>query len=146
MGFIRKLIINWLCSIGFVIDTRIRTRGPKERLIYSDGQRGLSVLFNTMSGRITVGQNVVFEHDVIVLTGRDLFSDGNYKDIQKGGNDIVIKDGCWIASRAIILGGVTVGKGCLVCAGAVVTNDVPDNTMVAGVPAKFIKALNNPAR
>jgi maltose O-acetyltransferase len=94
-----------------------------------------------MSGRITVGHNVVFGHSVMVLTGKHLFSDGNYKDIQESGNDIVIRDGCWIASGAIILGGVTVGERALVCAGAVVTNDVPDDTMVGGVPARAIKLL-----
>jgi acetyltransferase-like isoleucine patch superfamily enzyme len=94
MGFIRKRIINWLCSLGFIHDSRIRIRGPKERLTYPDGIRGLSILFNTMSGRITVGHNVVFGHSVMVLTGKHLFSDGNYKDIQESGNDIVIRDGC----------------------------------------------------
>lgn len=49
---------------------------------------------------------------------------------------IVIEAGCWIGARALILGGVTVGAGSIVAAGAVVTDDVAPNTLVAGVPAR----------
>jgi len=42
---------------------------------------------------------------------------------------------------AIILGGVTIGNGSVVAAGSIVTNDVPENVLVAGIPAKVIKKL-----
>lgn len=51
---------------------------------------------------------------------------------------VVIEDDAWITTGAIILPGVTVGKGSLVAAGAVVTKDVPAYTIVGGVPAKII--------
>jgi acetyltransferase-like isoleucine patch superfamily enzyme len=54
---------------------------------------------------------------------------------------IVIKRNAWIGAGATILPGVTVGENAVVAAGAVVTSDVPPNTIVGGVPAKFIKAL-----
>jgi acetyltransferase-like isoleucine patch superfamily enzyme len=54
---------------------------------------------------------------------------------------VKIEDGVWIGARAVILGGVTVGYGSIVAAGAVVTKDVKPNTMVGGVPAKVIKHL-----
>jgi len=54
---------------------------------------------------------------------------------------IVIKRNAWIGAGAIILPGVTVGENAVVAAGAVVTADVLPNTIVGGVPAKFIKYI-----
>lgn len=54
---------------------------------------------------------------------------------------IVIKKGAWIGAAVTILPGVTVGENAIVAAGAVVTKDVPDNSIVGGVPAKFIKSI-----
>ncbi len=55
---------------------------------------------------------------------------------------ITIKDGCWICSGATICGGVTIGENSVVAAGAVVTRDVPPNSLVAGVPAKVIRQID----
>lgn len=54
---------------------------------------------------------------------------------------ILICDDVWIASKVTILKGVIIGKGAMVAAGSVVTRNVPDYTLVAGVPAKVIKNL-----
>ncbi|MCQ2213266.1 MAG: sugar O-acetyltransferase [Bacteroidaceae bacterium] len=52
---------------------------------------------------------------------------------------VTIGNGCWIGAGAILTAGVTIGDGAVVAAGAVVTQDVAPRTMVGGVPAKFIK-------
>ena len=54
---------------------------------------------------------------------------------------IVIKRNAWIGAAATILPGVTIGENAIVAAGAVVSKDVPANTVVGGVPAKFIKTI-----
>lgn len=54
---------------------------------------------------------------------------------------IVIKRNAWIGAGAIILPGVTIGENAIVAAGTVVTKDVPDNVIVAGVPAKTIRNI-----
>lgn len=54
---------------------------------------------------------------------------------------ILIKRNAWIGAGATILPGVTVGENAVVAAGAVVSKDVPDNTVVGGVPAKVLKNL-----
>lgn len=54
---------------------------------------------------------------------------------------IVVEDDVWLATRSMILKGVTIGKGSVVAAGAVVTRDVPPFTMVAGVPARHVRSL-----
>lgn len=55
---------------------------------------------------------------------------------------IVIKRNAWIGAAATILPGVTIGENAVVAAGAVVTTDVPANTIVGGIPAKVLKNLN----
>lgn len=52
---------------------------------------------------------------------------------------VVIEDNVWIAGRAIITAGVTIGTGTVIAAGAVVTKDVPPMSVVAGVPGRVIK-------
>jgi acetyltransferase-like isoleucine patch superfamily enzyme len=54
---------------------------------------------------------------------------------------VVIKRNAWIGAGATILPGVTVGENSIVAAGAVVNKDVPDNTVVGGVPAKVLRAI-----
>ena len=49
------------------------------------------------------------------------------------GNDV------WIGDSVLIINGVTIGDGAIIAAGAVVTKDVPDNAVVAGIPAKVVK-------
>ena len=55
---------------------------------------------------------------------------------------IVIKRNAWIGAAATILPGVTVGENSVVAAGALVSKDVPPNTVVGGIPAKIIKQIN----
>jgi acetyltransferase-like isoleucine patch superfamily enzyme len=59
---------------------------------------------------------------------------------------IVIGQNVWIGAHATILPGVTIGDGAIVAAGAVVTKDVPGNTIAGGVPARFIKNIDEPYR
>ena len=53
--------------------------------------------------------------------------------------EIVVEDDCWLASGSIILAGVTVGRGSIIAAGAVVTKDVPPYSIVGGNPGKIIR-------
>ena len=55
---------------------------------------------------------------------------------------VIVRRNAWIGAGAMILPGVTIGENAIVAAGAVVTKDVPDNTVVAGVPAKILRNIN----
>ncbi len=55
---------------------------------------------------------------------------------------VTIEDDVWIGSRVIILPGIKIGKGSIIGAGAVVTKDVPEYSIVGGVPAKLIRSRN----
>ena len=55
---------------------------------------------------------------------------------------IVIGDNCWFGANVSIMPGVNIGSGCVIAAGSVVTKDMPENSMIAGVPAKVIKTID----
>lgn len=59
---------------------------------------------------------------------------------------IVLGRNVWVGSNATILQGVTIGDNAVVAAGAVVSRDVPANTIVGGVPARIIKRIDNPEK
>lgn len=56
---------------------------------------------------------------------------------------ISIGNNCWIVSNVSIMPGVTIGNGCIIGVGAVVTKNMPDNSLIAGIPAKIIKQIKN---
>lgn len=56
---------------------------------------------------------------------------------------VIIMDNVWIGCRVIVLKGVTIGSGAIIAAGAVVTKDIPDNSIAAGVPARIISSYKN---
>ena len=86
-------------------------------------------------GTITIGDNVSISSEVCILT-----ADHDLQSCDFAGRTrlVNIEDYVFIGTRAMILPGVTLGKGCAVAAGAVVTKSVSPFTIVAGVPAKPI--------
>lgn len=92
---------------------------------------------------IQIGDQVRIGHGVALLTvDHDVGPEEMRSGARKFG-PIVIGNGAWIASRVIVLPGVTIGAGSIVAAGAVVSRDVPPNTLVAGVPARTLRALRH---
>jgi acetyltransferase-like isoleucine patch superfamily enzyme len=87
-------------------------------------------------GGVEIGANVNLAPEVMVLTAYHDPDSDNFRGIQK---KVVIEDYAWIATRAMILPGVTIGRGAVVGAGSVVTKDVRAGTIVAGNPAKPIR-------
>ncbi|MCW3076286.1 MAG: acetyltransferase [Bacteroidetes bacterium] len=90
-------------------------------------------------GGITIEDNVLIGPKVNLVTENHPIGPQNRKDLIC--KPIIIKKNAWIGAAVTILPGVTVGENSIVAAGAVVSKDVPANTIVGGVPAKFIKDL-----
>lgn len=58
------------------------------------------------------------------------------------GDSVIISDGTWIGTNAVIVGNVKIGKNCVIGANSVVTKDIPDYCIAAGIPARIIKRYN----
>ena len=91
-------------------------------------------------GGLFIGSCVDIAQDVNIWTEQHDYDSPTFNAVSA---PVIIEDYVWIASRATILPGVKIGKGAVVACGAVVTKDVPDYTVVAGVPAKPIGTRNN---
>jgi acetyltransferase-like isoleucine patch superfamily enzyme len=107
--------------------------------------------------QISIGNDVLISHNVNVIdtSSHELNYDvraASYKRMLIEGHScfkgeiltapILIEDNAWLNMNCIILRGVTIGKGAIIAAGAVVTKSVPPFTMVAGNPAKVIKKIS----
>ncbi len=94
---------------------------------------------------ITIGKHVAMASEVTFIThdgGTHVFrNQERYRKVIKYGR-ITVKDNCVLGHRAIILPGVTIGPNSVVAAGAVVTRNVPPNTLVAGNPAKPVMSID----
>src|SRR5699024_8636955 len=90
-------------------------------------------------GGITIDDEVMVGPRVNITSENHSVEVADRKTMVPGA--VVIKRNAWIGGAASILPGVTVGENAVVAAGAVVTKDVPANTVVAGVPAKVVKEL-----
>lgn len=89
---------------------------------------------------------ITIEDDVLIGPSVCLLSEGHpvspYERQSLIPGHIHIKRNAWIGAGATILPGVTVGENSVIAAGTVVTKDVPDNVIVAGIPAKVVKILS----
>jgi acetyltransferase-like isoleucine patch superfamily enzyme len=115
-------------------------------LIRNSLGKGVFVNFNatfidtcpiTIGDRTLVGPNCSFYSGTHPL---DPFLRNGIKGPEFGGA-IVVGEDCWLGGNVIMLPGVTIGRGCTVGAGSVVTKDVPDFHVVAGNPARIIRKI-----
>lgn len=90
-------------------------------------------------GGITIEDDVLIGPKVSLVTENHPLNPEHRKGLIC--KPILIKRNAWIGANATILPGVTIGENAVVAAGAVVSKDVPDNAVVGGIPAKFIKTI-----
>jgi acetyltransferase-like isoleucine patch superfamily enzyme len=125
---------------------RYRVHGDLKRLHIDPTAIVNNALFNVSGGDITLGRYAFFGHYVAVLTGtHDITKFGRERQttFPRSGRDVVIGDGVWIASHAIVLGPVTIGEHAVVAAGSLVVNDVPPYAIVVGRPAKVVRTIEH---
>ncbi|MBO0777493.1 MAG: acyltransferase [Ktedonobacteraceae bacterium] len=134
-------VLGWKMAPGTTILMRqyiqmagLRTSGRKVAIGTGTVINHGCLLYTT--GGLVIGQHVSISSGVWLMTGSHEMNDPNFVDVYR---PIMIGDRAWIGARATILGGVTIGEGSVVMAGAMVTRDVPPYAVVGGVPAMVIR-------
>ena len=153
-SFVFRAFSRLLCHLN---KCRFRSCGrnvifcPWDRFSYetitigSDVYIGPCAIFRASDSAISIGNKVMFGPRVTIMGGDHNFSKvGSYMfDVKEKSEEddlpVFISDDVWVGACATILKGVTIGKGAIVAAGALVVDDVPEYSIVGGVPAKVIR-------
>lgn len=130
-----QILRRWKAQIGSEVYVSRHVRLFKPYNIEIGHNTVLKRCFLQAWEQISIGSNVVIDEDVKLLTGNhNLHS----PDFESKLHPVKIEDYAWIATNAIVLGGVTIGEGGVVGAGAVVREDVPPLGIVIGNPAQLV--------
>ena len=106
-------------------------------------------------GPVTIGDNVMCGPGVTIANAMHPLQwqqrnprtqkDGQFTTVEFS-KPVVIGNNCWLASNVTVCPGVHIGNGCVIAAGAVVTDDIRDNSLAAGVPAKVLSNITDADR
>lgn len=97
-------------------------------------------------GNIKIGKNCLIAAHTGILANSHVFDEPirNLEDKCVARQGIIIEDDCWLGHKVTVLDGVTIGKGSVIGAGAVVARDIPPYSVAVGIPARVVKSrLNN---
>jgi acetyltransferase-like isoleucine patch superfamily enzyme len=148
-------LARWILRpiLKYALDTHLVV-GNAGILIVGERVALANAVLNLSSGSITLGDRTILSHGVMLVTGRHDFLDGKRAslpperddgswgggtiEVPAFGYDITIGEGVCVGVGAIVLGGVVVGSHCIIAAGAVVTKNFPDHSVIAGIPARRI--------
>lgn len=98
-------------------------------------------LWASENGQITLDDDVLLGPDVYITTSNyDFDAHEPVHDAPKKEGNVFIGRDCWLGTKVIVLPGVTIGAGSVVAAGSIVTRDIPPRSLVAGNPARFVRA------
>jgi|SaaInl8_200m_RNA_FD_contig_31_1511664_length_4039_multi_11_in_0_out_0_5 acetyltransferase-like isoleucine patch superfamily enzyme len=155
-SFLFKILINFYSIFGDSIKISLLRRILlKFARIKGEGNVFIDYGFDFYNSKnITIKKNVSIGH-YNRIWAFDKVSIGNYVQTaigltivagshendtfaSKRNQQVIVSDGCWIGANVTILGGVTIGKGSIIGTGSIVTKDIPDFSIAAGVPAKII--------
>lgn len=144
---VHPLRMAWARFTFKFIGTKVRLlrnldiRKPRNIEIGNDVVINKKVLLDGRGGTLKIGNHVDIAQETILWT---LGHDVNGLNHNPIGKETTIGDYVWIGARSTIMPGVTIGKGAIIGTCSVVTKNVPENAIVAGVPAKIIGYRNNP--
>lgn len=163
-----KVLCIKICTHGKFHTTWVNSiKGALKTEIIGDGRiivghflmsRGPLYLKSVDGGKVTIGENVFFNHNCsitcaenitignhcmfannLVIVDHDHVVGGEGVTGELNSKPVIIEDRVWCGANVTITKGVHIGTGAVIAAGAVVTRDVPEKAVVAGVPAKRIR-------
>ena len=137
---IRRLCAKLICeSVGKNVNIEKGATFSSHTIIGNNSGIGIRA---AIGSGVTIGNDVMMGPDCIIYTRNHRHDELSIPMRLQGYEEtkpVYIKDDVWIGSRVTIMPGVTVGKGAILGTGCVVTHDVPEYSIVGGVPAKVIK-------
>ena len=98
----------------------------------------------TIGNDCNFGPNVTIAtpiHPLIASERRAMLDENGERKHLCYAKPVVIGDDCWLGANVVVCGGVTIGPGCVIGAGSVVTRDIPANSLAAGVPCRVIREI-----
>lgn len=146
----RAMVLGWptvdATDLEVGEDFRIWS-GHRRTLLSGSGRLRIGDRVFVNSGTVLIAMQEIVLGDDVALANEVLLVDSNSHGVE--GRPFVqapirIGDGSWLGNRVMVMPGVTIGRRVLVAAGAVVTKDVPDDVLVAGNPARVVRALTYP--
>ena len=154
-------IRSWPCRLRVTLLRRLaraRACGQGVNVLpgaYVGSPHNLSIGDNTGIGlncylscadRVTLGSRVLMGPEVMIFTSNHVWNPELATYFRQGETTapVDVLDDAWIGVRSILLPGVTIGRGCTVAAGSVVTRSTPDFSVVPGVPARVLKIKPHP--
>ena len=122
---------------GTVIRANVNVSYPWRLTLGDDVWLGEETVFLSLAP-VVIESNVCISQRAFLCTGSHDFRSEKFSLVTK---PITVRSGSWIAAQAFISPGVEIGEGSMVCAGSVVTENVPPRTIVRGNPAQVVKQL-----
>ena len=98
--------------------------------------------FLDLGADVTIGKNCNFGYQVMIINSTHEIGSGANRIGADMSKPVIIGDGVWLGARVIVLPGVTIGSGCVVAVGAVVSRDLAPNGFYAGSPARRVRDLD----
>jgi maltose O-acetyltransferase len=127
------------CGRRLKISSNVNIFNAEKMTVGDDVYIGCGCYFG--GGEIVLDDEVSIGPCVTVAAGNHTMLDGSYRFGPYDFGRIHVGRGTWLCANSVIASGVTIGKGCIVAAGSLVIKDVPDFSVVCGVPAKLIKTV-----